>query len=129
MTENKAYGYIRTDVNSLTNMNFAQVDSIVYKNTPHKYNIAFRSATAIRDTTEIVISFTNVTLPTGDQFFCTIDKTAPLDSNGLPDIDGIGCAEGSSSTELKITNLGAVAASTDFNIVISLISDKSDPGI
>lgn len=110
-------------------MNFAQKDSVVYKNSPHKYDIAFRSSTAIRDLTMIYIDFTNVTLATGDQFFCTIDKGAPLDSNSLPDIDGIGCVQGASSTQLIISNLGAVAAAQDFNIVINLISDKSDTGI
>jgi len=40
---------------------------------------------------EIILDFVNLILPTGDQFYCTIDKGAPLDAKGYNDIDGIGC--------------------------------------
>ena len=125
----KSTGTIRTVANAFTAMSIAQRDTVVYKNTPHKYDIAFTSATAIRDGTSIQVDFTNLTLATGDQFFCTLDKTAPLDSNSLPDIDGIGCSQGVSSSQLLITNLGAVAAGQVFNLVVNLISDKADNGI
>ncbi|MDP6586484.1 MAG: hypothetical protein QF535_17655 [Anaerolineales bacterium] len=71
-------------------MTYAALDDPVYYSTAHKYRVSFTTATALRDGSKIQLDF-GYTLPTGDEFFCTVDKTA------YDTVSGIGCVRTTST--------------------------------
>ncbi len=96
-------------------MTFAALVDPVYFSTPHKYRISFTTATALRDGSKIQFGF-NYTVPTGDEFYCTIDKPA------YDTVTGLDCYR-ASATMVYITNLAAISAGTAIVVDLNLIHD------
>jgi len=94
----------------------------VERNTAYKYTIAFRTATKLRDYSYIKMDFTSLYLPEDDEFYCTIDLPAAVNSDGFECYAEKETSADTVKTRVYIKNLAEVAKETTITVVLNLIS-------